>query len=118
MALKLIKKIEGGDNYPIGEDLPLGTYLRVIPSLNPNYDTIYYELYESQSLRTDFKVNKFNDAFHKIVFTSEFVGETLRDRVKNEIPKNQTPLVDTIATLFYEELRKLAKFNDENWENC
>jgi hypothetical protein len=111
MALRLIKEIEGY-NYPIG------TYLRVSPLFNSTYDIVPYELYENEDARLDFKQNHLNPNFRKVVETHEYIGETLAERIKTEIPENTTSIFDAIATMFYQELRKLDKFSLENWEDC
>jgi hypothetical protein len=111
MALRLIKEIEGY-NYPIG------TYLRVSPLFNSTYDIVPYELYENEDARLDFKQNQLNANFRKVVETHEQIGETLTERIKNEIPENTTSIFDAIATMFYQELRKTEKFSLANWEDC
>lgn len=111
MALRLIKEIEGY-NYPIG------TYLRVLPLFNSTYDIVPYELYENEDARLSFKQNQLNPNFRRVVETHEFIGESLTDRIKTEIPENTTSIFDAIATMFYQELRKTEKFSLENWEDC
>lgn len=111
MALRLIKEIEGY-NYPIG------TYLRVMPLFNSTYDIVSYELYENEDARLSYKQNLLNPNFRRIVETHEYIGESLTDRIKNEIPENTTSIFDAIATMFYQELRKTEKFSLENWEDC
>lgn len=111
MALRLIKEIEG-------YDYPIGTYLRVLPLFNSTYDIVPYELYENENARLDFKQNQLNTNFRRILETHEHIGETLTDRLKNEIPENTTSIFDAIATMFYQELRKLDKFSLEYWEDC
>jgi hypothetical protein len=111
MALRLIKEIEG-------YDYPIGTYLRVSPLFNSTYDIVPFELYENEDARLDFKQNQLNPNFRKVVETHEYIGEVLTERIKNEIPENTTSIFDAIATMFYQELRKLDKFSLENWEDC
>lgn len=111
MALRLIKEI-GGYDYPIG------TYLRVLPLFNSTYDIVSYELYENEDARLDFKQNQLNTNFRRILETHEQIGESLADRLKDEIPENTTSILDAVATMFYQELRKTEKFSLENWEDC
>lgn len=111
MALRLIKEIEG-------YDYPIGTYLRVLPLFNSTYDIVPFELYENEDARLSFKQNQLNPNFRRIVETHEYIGESLTDRIKNEIPENTTSIYDAIATMFYQELRKTEKFSLENWEDC
>jgi hypothetical protein len=111
MALRLIQTIEG-------YDFPIGTYLRVLPLFNSTYDIAPYELYENEDARLDFKQNQLNPNFRKVVETHEYIGGTLTERIKTEIPANTTSIYDATATMFYQELRKLDKFNIENWEDC
>ena len=110
MALKVIK--EGEHGYPVG------AYLRVEPLFNSTYDIVLYEVYESESTRTAFKQDKFNPKFRKIENSNAQIGEVLNNRIKNEIPANTTSIYDAIATVFYQELRKLDKFTTEYFENC
>jgi hypothetical protein len=111
MALRLIKEIEG-------YDYPVGTYLRVLPLFNSTHDIVPYELYENEDARLSFKQNLLNPNFRTVVETHEHIGESLTDRLKNEIPENTTSILDATATMFYQELRKTEKFSVGNWEDC
>lgn len=110
MALKVIK--EGEHGYPIG------AYLRVEPLFNSNYDIVLYEVYESETRRTEFKQDNFNRKFRKIEKEHAHIGSELTYRIKNEIPANTTSIYDAIATVYYQELRKLDKFSTEFFMDC